>query len=96
MQNDFICQFCFMIFLFTSMETFVILSYYLLQEIIDMCDYSVGLSRQLKGSIIPSECPEHMMFEVWNPLGTVGVITAFNFPCAVIGMLFVFLSQHSH
>ncbi|MQL05563.1 aldehyde dehydrogenase family protein, partial [Escherichia coli] len=39
------------------------------QEIIDMCDYAVGLSRQLNGSIIPSERPDHMMFEVWNPLG---------------------------
>ncbi|KAF7837539.1 aldehyde dehydrogenase family 7 member A1 [Senna tora] len=55
------------------------------QEIIDMCDYAVGLSRQLSGSIIPSERPDHMMFEVWNPLGIVGVITAFNFPCAVLG-----------
>ncbi|OMO91786.1 hypothetical protein COLO4_18083 [Corchorus olitorius] len=55
------------------------------QEIIDMCDYAVGLSRQLNGSIIPSERPEHMMLEVWNPLGIVGVITAFNFPCAVLG-----------
>lgn len=55
------------------------------QEVIDMCDYCVGLSRQLNGSIIPSERPNHMMFEVWNPLGIVGVITAFNFPCAVLG-----------
>lgn len=55
------------------------------QEIIDMCDYAVGLSRQLNGSIIPSERPNHMMMEVWNPLGVVGVITAFNFPCAVLG-----------
>ncbi|KAG6501080.1 hypothetical protein ZIOFF_040948 [Zingiber officinale] len=90
------------------------------QEIIDMCDYAVGLSRQLNGSIIPSEReiltllafnflnfypilsnlfnekvgsteleaiwgPNHMMLEVWNPLGVVGVITAFNFPCAVLG-----------
>ncbi|XP_024017132.1 aldehyde dehydrogenase family 7 member A1 [Morus notabilis] len=55
------------------------------QEVIDMCDYAVGLSRQLNGSIIPSERPNHMMFEVWNPLGIVGVITAFNFPCAVLG-----------
>ncbi|WOL19842.1 aldehyde dehydrogenase family 7 member B4 [Canna indica] len=55
------------------------------QEIIDMCDYSVGLSRQLNGSVIPSERPNHMMLEVWNPLGIVGVITAFNFPCAVLG-----------
>ncbi|KAH9321688.1 hypothetical protein KI387_016327, partial [Taxus chinensis] len=55
------------------------------QEIIDMCDYAVGLSRQLNGSIIPSERPNHMMMEVWNPLGIVGVITAFNFPAAVLG-----------
>ncbi|KAL6655505.1 hypothetical protein ACP70R_006331 [Stipagrostis hirtigluma subsp. patula] len=54
------------------------------QEIIDMCDYAVGLSRQLNGSIIPSERPNHMMMEMWNPLGVVGVITAFNFPCAVL------------
>ncbi|CAI9114434.1 OLC1v1015159C3 [Oldenlandia corymbosa var. corymbosa] len=55
------------------------------QEIIDMCDFAVGLSRQLNGSIIPSERPNHMMFEMWNPLGIIGVITAFNFPCAVLG-----------
>ncbi|KAG0480509.1 hypothetical protein HPP92_011102 [Vanilla planifolia] len=55
------------------------------QEIIDMCDFAVGLSRQLNGSIIPSERPNHMMMEIWNPLGVVGVITAFNFPCAVLG-----------
>eukprot|EP00252_Welwitschia_mirabilis_P011671 TRINITY_DN2600_c0_g1_i1.p1 TRINITY_DN2600_c0_g1~~TRINITY_DN2600_c0_g1_i1.p1 ORF type:complete len:511 (-),score=86.03 TRINITY_DN2600_c0_g1_i1:188-1720(-) len=55
------------------------------QEVIDMCDYAVGLSRQLNGSIIPSERPNHLMLEVWNPLGIVGVITAFNFPCAVLG-----------
>jgi|UniRef100_A0A803NS04 aldehyde dehydrogenase family 7 protein A1 len=55
------------------------------QEVIDMCDFAVGLSRQLNGSIIPSERPNHMMLEVWNPLGIVGVITAFNFPCAVLG-----------
>uniref|UniRef100_A0A6N2K4U8 Aldehyde dehydrogenase family 7 member A1 n=1 Tax=Salix viminalis TaxID=40686 RepID=A0A6N2K4U8_SALVM len=55
------------------------------QEIIDMCDFSVGLSRQLNGSVIPSERPNHAMLEMWNPLGVVGVITAFNFPCAVLG-----------
>ncbi|RVX05510.1 Aldehyde dehydrogenase family 7 member A1 [Vitis vinifera] len=55
------------------------------QEIVDMCDYAVGLSRQINGSIIPSERPDHMMCEVWNPMGIVGVITAFNFPCAVLG-----------
>ncbi|KAK2992968.1 hypothetical protein RJ640_008404 [Escallonia rubra] len=55
------------------------------QEIIDMCDFAVGLSRQLNGSVIPSERPYHIMLEMWNPLGIVGVITAFNFPCAVLG-----------
>ncbi|KAA8541624.1 hypothetical protein F0562_022776 [Nyssa sinensis] len=55
------------------------------QEIIDMCDFAVGLSRQLNGSIIPSERSNHVMLEMWNPLGIVGVITAFNFPCAVLG-----------
>ncbi|KAI4381828.1 hypothetical protein MLD38_007865 [Melastoma candidum] len=55
------------------------------QEIIDMCDFAVGLSRQLNGSVIPSERPNHAMLEMWNPLGVVGVITAFNFPCAVLG-----------
>ncbi|MFS7992179.1 putative aldehyde dehydrogenase (NAD(+)) [Helianthus anomalus] len=50
-----------------------------------MCDFAVGLSRQLNGSVIPSERPNHMMLEMWNPLGVVGVITAFNFPCAVLG-----------
>ncbi|KAL7140398.1 hypothetical protein ABFS83_09G118100 [Erythranthe nasuta] len=55
------------------------------QEIVDMCDFAVGLSRQLNGSVIPSERPNHMMLEMWNPLGIVGVITAFNFPCAVLG-----------
>lgn len=55
------------------------------QEFIDMCDYAVGLSRQLSGAILPSERPNHFMMEQWNPLGIVGVITAFNFPCAVLG-----------
>ncbi|KAL2630636.1 hypothetical protein R1flu_015322 [Riccia fluitans] len=55
------------------------------QEFIDMCDFAVGLSRQINGSIIPSERPNHMMLECWNPLGIVGVISAFNFPCAVLG-----------
>ncbi|CAI7920658.1 unnamed protein product, partial [Closterium sp. NIES-54] len=55
------------------------------QEFIDMCDFSVGLSRQLTGSIIPSERPNHFMMEQWNPLGVVGVISAFNFPNAVLG-----------
>lgn len=55
------------------------------QEIIDMCDFAVGLSRQLNGLVIPSERLNHLMLEMWNPLGIVGVITAFNFPCAVLG-----------
>jgi aldehyde dehydrogenase (NAD+) len=53
------------------------------QEMIDMCDFAVGLSRQLHGLTIASERPAHRMFEQWHPLGPVGVITAFNFPVAV-------------
>jgi len=55
------------------------------QEFIDICDYAVGLSRMIEGKIIPSERKEHFMMECWNPLGLIGVITAFNFPCAVLG-----------
>ena len=53
------------------------------QEMIDICDYAVGLSRQLYGLTIASERPSHRMIEQWHPLGPVGVITAFNFPVAV-------------
>jgi aldehyde dehydrogenase (NAD+) len=53
------------------------------QEMIDICDFAVGLSRQLYGLTIASERPGHRMFETWQPLGPVGVITAFNFPVAV-------------
>jgi aldehyde dehydrogenase (NAD+) len=53
------------------------------QEMIDICDFAVGLSRQLYGNTMPSERPDHRMFEQWHPLGVVGVITAFNFPVAV-------------
>ncbi len=53
------------------------------QEMIDICDFAVGLSRQLYGLTIASERPNHRMIEQWHPLGTVGVITAFNFPVAV-------------
>ncbi len=53
------------------------------QEMIDICDFSVGLSRQLYGLTIASERPEHRMFEQWHPLGVVGIISAFNFPVAV-------------
>ncbi len=53
------------------------------QEMIDMCDFAVGLSRQLYGLSMHSERPNHRMFEQWLPLGTVGVISAFNFPVAV-------------
>ncbi|HTI50795.1 MAG TPA: aldehyde dehydrogenase family protein, partial [Planctomycetaceae bacterium] len=53
------------------------------QEMIDMCDFAVGLSRQLYGLTMPSERPRHRMFEQWHPLGPIGVITAFNFPVAV-------------
>jgi len=52
------------------------------QEMIDICDFAVGLSRQLYGKTMQSERPDHRMFEQWHPLGVVGVITAFNFPVA--------------
>lgn len=53
------------------------------QEMIDICDFAVGLSRQLYGKTIASERPGHRMMETWHPLGVNGVITAFNFPVAV-------------
>ncbi|RXF73455.1 L-piperidine-6-carboxylate dehydrogenase [Hansschlegelia zhihuaiae] len=53
------------------------------QEMIDVCDFAVGLSRQLYGLTIASERPEHRMSELWRPLGVVGVVSAFNFPVAV-------------
>jgi len=53
------------------------------QEMIDICDYAVGLSRQLHGLTMHSERPDHRMFEQWHPLGVVGIISAFNFPVAV-------------
>jgi aldehyde dehydrogenase (NAD+) len=53
------------------------------QEMIDICDFAVGLSRQLYGLTIASERPNHRMMEQWHPLGPVGIITAFNFPVAV-------------
>jgi aldehyde dehydrogenase (NAD+) len=53
------------------------------QEMIDICDFAVGLSRQLYGKTIPSERPNHKMLEQYHPLGIVGIISAFNFPVAV-------------
>jgi aldehyde dehydrogenase (NAD+) len=53
------------------------------QEMIDICDFAVGLSRQLYGLTMPSERLDHRMFEQWHPLGVIGVITSFNFPTAV-------------
>ncbi|CAK8680073.1 unnamed protein product [Clavelina lepadiformis] len=55
------------------------------QEFIDVCDYAVGLSRMIPGMVFPSERPGHALIENWNPVGLVGVITAFNFPIAVYG-----------
>lgn len=55
------------------------------QEMIDICDFAVGLSRQLYGLTIASERPGHRMMETWHPLGVVGVISAFNFPVAGSG-----------
>jgi aldehyde dehydrogenase (NAD+) len=53
------------------------------QEMIDICDFAVGLSRQLHGLTIASERPGHRMMEQWHPLGPIGIVTAFNFPVAV-------------
>jgi aldehyde dehydrogenase (NAD+) len=53
------------------------------QEMIDICDFAVGLSRQLHGLTMHSERPNHRMYEQWHPIGIVGIITAFNFPVAV-------------
>ncbi len=58
------------------------------QEAIDMCDFAVGLSRQLYGLTMPSERPNHRLQELWHPLGIVGCITAFNFPMAVFAWNF--------
>src|SRR5215211_6870838 len=68
-----------------TLETGKILSEGLgeVQEMIDICDFAVGLSRQLYGLTIATERPDHRMMETWHPLGVVGVITAFNFPVAV-------------
>ena len=53
------------------------------QEVIDICDFALGLSRQLEGRTMPSERPRHRLMETWHPLGVVAVISAFNFPAAV-------------
>ena len=53
------------------------------QEMIDICDFAVGLSRQLYGKTMTSERPDHRMYDQWHPLGVVGIISAFNFPVAV-------------
>jgi len=53
------------------------------QEMIDICDFAVGLSRQLYGLTMHSERPGHRMYEQWHPMGAIGIITAFNFPVAV-------------
>ncbi len=53
------------------------------QEVIDICDFAMGLSRQLDGRTMPSERPSHRLMETWHPLGVVAVISAFNFPAAV-------------
>ncbi|EFC48232.1 aldehyde dehydrogenase [Naegleria gruberi] len=55
------------------------------QEFVDICDFATGLSRMINGQVMPSERPNHAMYELWNPIGTVGAITAFNFPVAVYG-----------
>ena len=55
------------------------------QEFIDICDLAVGMSRQIPGQVLPSERFDHSLLEVWNPLGQIGIISAYNFPSAVHG-----------
>lgn len=55
------------------------------QEFIDCCDMAAGMSRTIGGQVLHSERAGHTLLECWNPLGSVGIITAFNFPCAVLG-----------
>ncbi|OWZ74070.1 hypothetical protein AYX14_00558 [Cryptococcus neoformans] len=55
------------------------------QEFIDVCDFATGLSRTMTGRVLPSERPEHVIYEIPNPLGVVGILSAFNFPVAVYG-----------
>ena len=55
------------------------------QDFINICDMASGLSRTIEGKVFPSERPGHFMMEVWNPIGEIGVITAFNFPIDVCG-----------
>ena len=59
------------------------------QEMIDICEFAVGLSRQLYGLTIASERPGHRMMETWHPLGVVGIISAFNFPVAVLSLIHI-------
>jgi aldehyde dehydrogenase family 7 protein A1 len=58
------------------------------QEFIDVTEYATGLSRSMSGLVIPSERPKHTILENWHPLGAIGVVTAFNFPLAVLGWNF--------
>ncbi|WVQ85991.1 hypothetical protein IAT38_008159 [Cryptococcus sp. DSM 104549] len=55
------------------------------QEFVDICDFATGLSRNMDGRVLPSERPEHVIYEIPNPLGVVGILSAFNFPVAVYG-----------
>ncbi|GMK54485.1 hypothetical protein CspeluHIS016_0110710 [Cutaneotrichosporon spelunceum] len=58
------------------------------QEFVDICDHAVGLSRSIQGRVLPSEREDHVIYEIPNPLGTVGILSAFNFPVAVYGWNF--------
>eukprot|EP00920_Eleutheroschizon_duboscqi_P031679 GHVT01076337.1.p1 GENE.GHVT01076337.1~~GHVT01076337.1.p1 ORF type:complete len:331 (+),score=45.01 GHVT01076337.1:871-1863(+) len=56
-----------------------------IQEVIDICTMAAGMARQIAGKVLPSERPAHVMYELWQPLGLIAVVTAFNFPVAVLG-----------
>lgn len=62
------------------------------QEYVDICDYALGLSRSLPGHIFPSERPGHALLECWNPLGVIGIISAFNFPVSATIWLVLLLT----
>jgi hypothetical protein len=69
------------------------------QEYVDICDYALGLSRMLPGHIYPSERPGHALLECWNPLGVIGIISAFNFPVSknlsCISIIYMYSLQDS-
>ena len=65
------------------------------QEYVDICDYALGLSRMLPGHIYPSERPGHALLECWNPLGVIGIISAFNFPVSMSYISIIYILNYT-